>query len=259
MYPNFFCTVCNIQLNSENQFTTHVQGQRHLKRVSLLSPQKKLVKEDQAVQSFTEDLDFEYEETFSTFSDQPKLFRCPVCISFVTSDPLQSKQHSESAEHLESLKREVGIFLQNRVPIDSCFETSVNEEDTSADGSLNHERRSLKCSDCHITRRSRASLLTRSNSKMHQRTSSASSGVCDDGTMSPSWIDIEVPPIPPVEERLQIVRDHSSTRGFHYNNSFAKFPLPLKIGLLSSHLAFIGKDEPIPDFRMLLVSSVNAK
>ena len=256
MYSNYFCSVCRIQLNSENQFTTHVQGRPHQKRASLLPTATGLNLVEAASNSFTEDVDIESEEAFSTFSDQPKLFRCPVCSDFVSSDPLESKQHSESVEHLNSLKREVGIFLQDRVPIESCFETYASADETSTEGSSNHERKLFRCSDCNITRRREGQMLSHYNSKMHQRITMTSPSVSSDETTSLP-IDIEVPKMPPVEERLRTARNHSFTCGFHYHDSFTKFPLNLKVGLLSSHLAFIGKDEPIPDLRMLLVDSEN--
>jgi len=261
MYPNFFCEVCNIQLNSENQYATHVQGQKHLKRTSLLPPRNDVIKEELQEPSFADDVDMELEEAFSTFSDQPKIFRCPVCIDFVTSDPLMSKQHSESVEHENNLKREVGIFLQDRVPIESCFKPFAVADETSTEASLHNERKLFKCFDCNITRRSRIQLSAHFNSKMHRRTSFPPSTICSDTiaeTQLPP-IDIEIPAMPPIEERLQTARNHSFTCGFHYHDSFTKFPLELKIDLLSSHFAFIGKNEPIPDLRMLLVDSVNAE
>ena len=57
---------------------------------------------------------------------------------------------------------------------------------------------------------------------------------------------------PSVAERLQTARQHSYGCKFTYDDSFSSFPLDLKIGLLSSHLAFVGKDEPVPDLCALL-------
>ena len=324
MHPKFFCTVCSIQLNSENQFVNHENGQRHLRRAALAlkptpsSPVKEYPKQV-PVQSFAEDVNIECEASFAIISSSaaanetlPVPFKCPVCTDFITSDALLSQQHAESREHHDNLKRETDIFLQNTMPIKSCFETLASADsaeeaiDVSTEQELNeldHQSTLFRCRNCDVVRRGRAQMSTHLNSKKHRK-------IVDPGSQpaesSVSRFDLNeaanrceaflVPAnagsegkktqykcpdccnfkcssalkllahfesenhlksvcsgdnsnaVTSVEERLQAARNHSFTCGFQYHESFPKFPLNMKVSVLGPHLAFIGKDEPVPDF-----------
>jgi hypothetical protein len=51
-----------------------------------------------------------------------------------------------------------------------------------------------------------------------------------------------------VDERIGKAWNHQTICGYVYNESFSSLSLKKKIEVLSPHFAFIGKDDPMPNF-----------
>lgn len=156
----YFCTICDIQMNSSTQLATHIKGRAH---------QKRLVKATQA-ETFTKDIDIDGDDMFS-------------------------------------------IVSSKGVPYQQDPQMYGSEDDVT--------------------------LPVASSSDKEQQQ------VTQKKPFNNAVPDVELPPI---EERLQSARNHSPTCNFQYDESFKSFPLVLKVKSLSSQVAFIGKDEPVPDF-----------
>ena len=55
-----------------------------------------------------------------------------------------------------------------------------------------------------------------------------------------------------VDKRIEKAWNHQTICGYNYDESFSSLPVNKKIEVLSPHFAFIGKDDPMPNFVMYL-------
>ena len=217
MSGQYSCAICNIQLNSETQLVAHIKGQKHQKR---LGTTNEILVPPTTAQLFNEDINMENNTVFTSFEDQSSVsVDSPMCNQSLPN------QHYQIAQYSNNLELEDASLL-NISLTSSCCQDSQSL-------CVNPHPGSVK-------------IMAPSADKNDEQVAPV------EPSESINALPMQITALPTVEERLRIARDHSHVCDFKYDESFPKFPLDFKLGLLHTHLAFIGKDEPIPDLHALL-------
>ncbi|KAI9556511.1 hypothetical protein GHT06_016300 [Daphnia sinensis] len=242
--PEFFCHQCNTQLNSKQQWDQHLTGGKHMRAAALKLPQA---------------VDLSAAIALSDGS-----YKCKFCNDFVCSGLIPLEQHVTGQKHMKNVQRatESPIQSSSSSPVKSPPLSSisvmrkVSTTETATDLSLAMVQPdgSYKCKICiDFTCTGpipmEAHLKGKSHFKNLIRNRLVESLPFEQLNISPPNQRVDsIPNYLTVEERIEKAWKHQTICGYTYDDSFPSLSVGEKIEVLNPHFAFIGKDDPMPNF-----------
>ncbi|XP_057373569.1 uncharacterized protein LOC130694513 [Daphnia carinata] len=241
--PEFFCGPCNIQLNSKFQWDQHLTGGKHMRAAALKQPQ-------------TVDLS-------AAIALPDGNYRCKICNDFVGSGRIPFEQHVIGQKHMKNVQRATESPIQSpsssplkASPLPSTpILKSVSTPETATDFSLAMVQPdgSYKCKVCvDFTCTGPIPMEAHLKGKSHLKNWNKSHLVESLpfeqlNLSSPNRID-SIPIDSTADERVEKAWNHQTMCGYSYDECFPSLSVGEKIEVLNPHFAFIGKDDPMPNF-----------
>ncbi|KAK4015925.1 uncharacterized protein LOC116925700 [Daphnia magna] len=240
----FFCGPCNIQLNSKLQWDQHLIGGKHMRAAALTQSQSV--------------------DSSAAIALPNGNYKCKTCNDFECSGFIPFEQHLIGQKHMKNIQRakESPIQSSSSSPVKSLPLPStppirkVSTPETATDASLAMVQSdgSYKCKVCvDFTCTGPIPMGDHLKGKSHlknfNRNRPVESLPFEQLNISTPNRKIDfIPNALTVDERVDKAWRHQTICGYSYDESFPSLSVGEKIEVLNPHFAFIGKDDPMPNF-----------
>ncbi|XP_046638290.1 uncharacterized protein LOC124316402 [Daphnia pulicaria] len=245
----FYCAHCKIQMNSTSQWDAHVIGGKHMRAVTMNQP-----------------LAVDMSAAIVLPNGN---FKCKSCDDFECSGHIPFEQHLTGKKHLKNVQRGKESTQFNTAVKSPLYgqrqpTTLVHSPPAMKSGSLPialadvssallQPDGSYKCKVCvDFTCSGPIPMQDHLNGKSHLKNLKTFPG--RKFTFEQMNISAPTPKVNyrqsslTVDERIEKAWNHQTICGYNYDEFFSNLSIEKKIEDLNPHFAFIGKDDPMPNF-----------